>query len=151
MKLSRVVVLCLLVCLPVFLFGQAAKQGNAKLEHGKYLVTSIGKCQDCHTPHNERGEEIKEKWLQGSPLPFQPMVQMPWAGTAPPIAGLDGWTDAQALKFLTTGIKKDGKPATPPMPEYRFNDSDAAAVVTYLRSLKTPAKEAMNSAKPVKK
>lgn len=152
MKVSRVAVLSILLGLPLGAFCQAPKTANTKLEHGKYLVTRVGKCQDCHTPHNERGEEIKEKWLQGSPLPFQPIVQMPWVGTAPPIAGLDGWTDAQALKFLTTGIKKDGKPATPPMPEYRFNDFDAAAVLAYLRSLKQPdTKEAINSGKPAKK
>ena len=146
MSFNRIVGLCVLVCLPLFVFGQAAKSGNPKLEHGKYLVTRVAKCQDCHTPHNERGEEIKEEWLQGSPLPFQPLVQMPWAGTAPPIAGLEDWTDAQALKFLTTGIAKDGKPATPPMPEYRFNNSDAAAVIAYLRSLKQPESKQASAA-----
>ena len=145
MKLSRLVVLCALLCLPVLLFAQSAsKASSAKVAHGEYLVTRVGKCQDCHTPHNERGEEIKEKWLQGSPLPFQPIVQMPWVGTAPPIAGLEGWTDAQAMKFLQTGVKKDGKTAMPPMPEYRLNPTDAAAVVAYLRSLNQPkTKEAM--------
>ncbi len=151
MSFRNIVGLCLVVCLSVLAFCQAQKTASARLEHGKYLVTRVGKCQDCHTPHNERGEEIKEKWLQGSPLPFQPLVQMPWVGTAPPIAGLEGWTDAQALKFLTTGIKKDGKPATPPMPEYRFNDSDAAAVVAYLRSLKTTEKVAEKQTKSIQK
>lgn len=153
MKLSRLVVPCALLCLPVCLFAQSASRATtAKVSRGEYLVTRVGKCQDCHTPHNERGEEIKEKWLQGAPLLFQPIVQMPWAGTAPPIAGLEGWTDAQALNFLQTGIKKDGKPATPPMPEYRLNADDAAAVVAYLRSLKQPdSKEAVNTETPPKK
>jgi mono/diheme cytochrome c family protein len=64
---------------------------------------------------------------------------MPWAGTAPPLAGLEGWTDQQAVKFLTTGIDKDGKNPRPPMPEYRFNRDDAASIVAYLRSLKQAA------------
>lgn len=140
MRISRLLsVLCVAACLSIVAQAQSQASNNAKVEHGKYLVSRVGKCQDCHTPHNEKGEEIMEKWLQGSPLPFQPLVQMPWVGTAPPIAGLEGWTDAQAFKFLTTGIKKDGKPAMPPMPAYRFNDSDAKAVIAYLRSLKSPA------------
>ena len=139
MKISRLAVACALLCLPVLLFAQSAsKASSGKIAHGEYLVSHVAKCQDCHTPHNERGEEIKGKWLQGSPLPFQPIVQMPWVGTAPPIAGLEGWTDAQAIKFLETGVKKDGKTAMPPMPEYRLNSTDAAAVVSYLRSLKQP-------------
>ncbi len=151
MKLRKSVFVCALVCLPVIVVGQTAKAKDVKVERGKYLVTRAGMCQDCHTPHNERGEEIKERWLQGSPLPFQPVVEMPWVGTSPPIAGLEGWTDQQAMTFLTTGVKKDGKPATPPMPPYRFNREDASAIIAYLRSVKqTPVKEAAvygNSAK----
>jgi hypothetical protein len=37
--------------------------------------------------------------------------------------------------FFTTGKKPDGSMAAPPMPEYRFNKTDAAAVVAYLKSL----------------
>ena len=67
---------------------------------------------------------------------FSRTIEIPWVGTAPPIAGLEGWTDQQAITFLTTGIDKDGKRPRPPMPEYRFNRTDAADVVAYLRSLK---------------
>ncbi len=152
MNLRSTVFLCVLLCLPVFVLGQATKASNMKLEHGKYLVTRVGMCADCHSPRNERGEEVKGKSLQGAPLPFQPTTPMPWIGTAPPIAGLEGYTDAQAMMFLTTGVKKDGKRATPPMPEFRFSNSDAAAVIAYLRSMKPAGeKEAMNSTKASKK
>jgi hypothetical protein len=43
-------------------------------------------------------------------------------------------TDAQALTFLTTGKKPDGTTPRPPMPDYRFNDEDARAVLAYLRA-----------------
>lgn len=152
MRVDKSFVFCVVVCLPLLVAGQTPKPKDSKVERGKYLVTRVGMCQDCHTPHNERGEAIKEKWLQGSPLPFQPVVEMPWVGASPPIAGLEGWTDQQAMTFFTTGVKKDGKPATPPMPPYRFNREDASAVIAYLRSLRQPpVKEAMgpgNSAKP---
>ena len=52
---------------------------SAKLDRGKYLVENIGMCGDCHTPHNEKGEPIKEQWLKGTELPFKATVPMPWA------------------------------------------------------------------------
>ena len=54
---------------------------------------------------------------------------------APPIAGMAGWSDADALKFLQTGLAPGGKRAAPPMPWYRFSRSDAEALLAYLRSL----------------
>lgn len=108
----------------------------AKIERGKYLVENIGMCGDCHTPHNEKGEPIREKWLQGSPLAFKPTVPMPvWADKTPNIAGLPGWKDQEAVKFLMTGVAYNDLPGRPPMPQYRFNQEDASAIVAYLRSL----------------
>jgi hypothetical protein len=34
-----------------------------------------------------------------------------------------------------TGIAYNDLPARPPMPQYRFNQEDAAAIMAYLRSL----------------
>jgi hypothetical protein len=48
---------------------------------------------------------------------------------------LDGWAEADAVKFLERGLDRDGKPANPPMPEYRMSHRDAEAVVAYLKSL----------------
>jgi len=142
MKMFRVVVFCAVVGLAMTAMAQqkSAKSGGSVVR-GKYLVTQVGMCSDCHSPRNEKGQYIQEKWLQGAPIMFNPSVEIPWAGTAPPLAGLEGWTDAQAIKFLTTGVDRDGKNPRPPMPEYRFNKSDAADVVAYLRSLKQPAEK----------
>lgn len=120
-------------------------KSNPTIQRGKYLVTQIGLCQDCHTPRDQKGAYVQEKWLQGAPIMFNPAVEMPWAGTAPPLAGLDGWSDQQIVKFLTTGIDRDGKHPRLPMPEYRFNSTDAKAVAAYLRSLK-PAIDGEKSA-----
>lgn len=107
-----------------------------KIERGKYLVENVGMCGDCHTPHNEKGEPIREKWLQGSPLAFRPTVPMAlWADKTPNIAGLPGWEDKDAVKFLMTGVAYNDLPGRPPMPQYRFNQEDASAIVAYLRSL----------------
>jgi mono/diheme cytochrome c family protein len=129
--------------------SKATAKSSTTVQRGKYLVTQVGLCQDCHTPRDQKGAYIQEKWLEGAPIMFNPAVEMPWAGTAPPLAGLDGWSDQQITRFLATGINRDGKHPRPPMPEYRFNNADAKAVAAYLRSLKsvTPRKKEKSSAK----
>ena len=84
---------------------------QAKLiAHGKYLVTRVAGCADCHSPRNERGEEIAGRELQGAPLSFQPIHPIPgWVSVAPPIAGLEGWTRSQAVHFLTTGFNRSNQ------------------------------------------
>lgn len=99
-------------------------------------MEQVGTCGDCHTPHGEKGEPIREKWLQGAPLSFKPIVPIPvWADKAPNISGLPGWEDSDAIKFLMTRIAYNDLPGRPPMPQYRFNREDATAIVAYLRSL----------------
>ena len=114
-----------------------------QVKRGEYLVESIGMCADCHTPSNEQGQPVKEKHLQGAMLMFKATVPVPgWAERSADIAGLKGWSDAEAVKFLTTGVDPNGKMARPPMPAYRYNKADATAIVAYLRSLAPPGKEA---------
>jgi len=109
---------------------------SAKVERGRYLVDQVALCGDCHTPRTEKGEPIKEKYLKGSPLFFKPTVPIPgWADKSPNIAGLPGWEEHDAIKFFMTGLAYNDLPGRPPMPQYRFNQEDATAIVTYLRSL----------------
>lgn len=106
---------------------------------GKYLVVEVAKCGDCHSPRDEFGSFIPTKWLHGASIPFKPMSNlMVWAEEAPGIAGLPGWSDEEALSLFTRGCHLDGKPLRNPMPAYRLPDSDAKAIIAYLRSL-TPA------------
>jgi len=113
----------------------------AKIARGKYLVEGVAMCGDCHSPHNEKGEPIRGKELRGATLMFKPSVPMPvWADKAPNIAGLRGWEEQDAVKFLMTGIAYNDLPARPPMSQFRFNKEDAEAVVAYLKSLSPVAK-----------
>ena len=141
-KLCIPAVALALLLVPV-LIGQSAKPHSDKtalVARGKYLVEGIGMCGDCHTPHNERGEPIKEQWLKGSILDFKSAVPIPnWADKSVNIAGLAGWDVEDAIKFLMTGNVPNGVPARPPMPQYRYNRQDATAIVAYLKSL-APAK-----------
>jgi mono/diheme cytochrome c family protein len=115
-----------------------AQTNAAQVARGKYLVEGVGLCADCHTPHNERGEPDRARWLIGAPIAFQPLQPIPgWANVAPSIAGLpNGWTDADMIRFLQTGIRRNGMPPGPPMPPYRLNQADAEAVTAYLKSLR---------------
>ncbi len=93
-------------------------------------------CSDCHSPRDEKGQVIRSRYLEGSVLDFQPMHPVPgWTPASPPIAGLPGWTRAEAVRFFMTGVDNNGKHATPPMPSYRMSRHDAEAVVAYLKSL----------------
>lgn len=119
-------------------WGCAASDPLArKVARGKYLVENVGLCADCHTPRNERGELVQARQLQGSPLGFAPTVPMPaWANAAPAIAGLPSMNEADAVKFLETGVKPNGQSPRPPMPPFRFSHEDAEAVAAYLKSLR---------------
>ena len=107
------------------------------LERGKYLVTSVGECSDCHTPRLKDGRFDETRLLQGSVLGFAPTVPMPvWAPKSPSIAGgPEGWTRDELVAFLETGKNPQGQFARPPMPSYRLSGEDARAVADYLLSL----------------
>jgi len=117
---------------------QSRATSAAMLARGKYLVEDVGLCGDCHTPHNEKGEPVAGQLFKGATLPFKPILPMPvWADKSSNIAGLPGWERDAAIKFLMTGIAYNGLPGRPPMPQYRFNQQDATAIVAYLKSLET--------------
>lgn len=106
------------------------------LARGRYLVDHVGLCADCHTPRNADGSLDTSRWLAGAPVDFKPVHPMPWAAVAPPLAGLVGFTEAQALDLLMHGKARTGQPPLPPMPKYAFTEPDARAVIRYLRSLR---------------
>lgn len=108
----------------------------AQIERGRYLVECVSLCGDCHSPRDDQGRFDRAHWLEGELVHFKPDQPMPFAAIAPPIAGLPGYTDAAALRFLETGTNSAGKLAMMPMPQFRFNPEDARAIVAYLRSIK---------------
>lgn len=126
----------LLPMLIIAMSSSASPAQSGKIARGKYIVEAVAVCGDCHTPHNEKGEPLPGKTLRGTALFFKPVAPVPvWADKAPNIAGLRGWEDDAAVKFLMTGIAYNDLPGRPPMPQYRMNREDAEAVVAYLKSL----------------
>jgi mono/diheme cytochrome c family protein len=118
--------------------GKKEMTAEEQVERGRYLVENVGMCADCHTPMNERGEPVRESWLQGAPLSFKPLFEVPnWADVALPIAGLPNISEKDAISVLETGVYGDNQTLRPPMPQFRFKHEDAVAVVAYLKSLKS--------------
>jgi mono/diheme cytochrome c family protein len=117
--------------------AHAQTSNNADLvARGKYLVEGVAGCADCHTPRDKNGELDHTRWLQGAPVFFQPAQPVPgWPLVAPRLAGLPPGSDQAILTLLTTGNWTTGKPPRQPMPRFRMTQSDAEAVLAYLKSL----------------
>lgn len=109
---------------------------QATVEHGRYLVHNVAMCVHCHTPRDSEGKLIEDKLLQGARIPVAPPDDDAWASYSPNIAGLPGGWHAKDLEaFLRDGETPFGGEARRPMPPFRFNQRDAAAVAAYLASL----------------
>jgi mono/diheme cytochrome c family protein len=114
----------------------APAASTAQLQRGQYLVEHVAMCVQCHTPRTVHGTLDYTRLLQGAPIPVPaPFPAQPWALEAPKIAGLPGWTVADATQLLQTGRSARGYTPRPPMPSFRLTQEDAAAVVAYLKSL----------------
>ncbi len=109
------------------------------LERGAYLVRSIVACGNCHTqqgPDGPTGPEL----AGGNPIE-EPgaFVARPPNITPDPETGIGAWTDAQLAKAIREGIRPDGSLIGPPMPfevYNRLSDSDVAAIIAYLHTVK---------------
>jgi len=108
----------------------------SEIERGKYLVHNVAKCIECHSPRDARGDLDARRLLQGAPIPLtSPFPNRPWAFQAPAIAGLPGWSEAEAVYLLTHGSRMSGQIPKGPMPRFSMTPEDARAVVAYLKSL----------------
>jgi mono/diheme cytochrome c family protein len=138
MKLTRLSVICLLAFAVASVPASAqAKQGDqALIERGRYIVEDVAMCELCHTPRDEHGNPDRGRWLKGGPTQLRPSYPAPtWTFIEPKIGGGPPGTDADFIKLLTTGIARTGLPPNPPMPPFRMTQSDAQAVLAYLKSL----------------
>jgi len=133
-----VAVLCAGFALPAL--GQTPADA-ARLKRGEYLVT-IMDCTGCHTPGKLLGKPDPGRLLAGSEVGFA----IPGLGTFYPPnltpdreTGLGGWSQADIVKAVRTGVRPDGRQLAPIMPYDNYGkltDADAAALAAYLKSLK---------------
>lgn len=113
----------------------SAAESEGGTSRGDYLVNRIAMCVQCHSPRDARGDLDTTRLFKGAPIPMRsPFSGSIWAVAAPAIAGLPGWSDADATRLLTTGRRLNGYMPKPPMPPFRLSTADAEAVIAYLRS-----------------
>jgi len=116
---------------------EAAEPGaGGSVERGRYLVERVIMCGECHSTRGPDGSIVVGTHLKGGPMPVRsPFSTSDWPLQIPRIAGLPGYTDAEAIRLLTEGaIKRNGTQARMPMPRFRMTPEDAAAVIAYLRT-----------------
>ena len=115
-----------------------APPASDKRAYGEYLA-NIGHCMECHTPRDAKGMLQHDKLGAGGQKIPGPWGESVSRNLTPHPTGLKGWTDAQIIKSVREGVDRDGKPYKPPM-GFAFykniSDTDMAALVAYLRSLK---------------
>ena len=124
----------------IMVFGARASIGaETPLERGKYLMTSIVACGNCHTPKGPNGKAIAGKELSGGdPINSPVFHAMPANITPDKETGIGKWTDAQIIDAIRNGKRPDGTIIGPPMAIafYRdMSDTDVKAIVAYLRSV----------------
>ena len=123
----------------------AAQAQGSPLERGRYLVTTIMACGNCHTPKDADGRAIAGKELSGGGVGFD---IPPFAGSTANITpdketGIGTWTDDEIKRAIIHGERPNrgpnaGKPLAPMMATNFFKallPRDLDAVVAYLRSV----------------
>ena len=111
----------------------SAPTGN--VEHGRYIVERVVMCYECHSARDPQGNIIPGTKFKGGAITVRPTWQAEWPLQIPRMAGLPGYTDAEAMRLLTQGpIKRDGTQLRYPMPRFHMNPQDAADVIAYLRT-----------------
>jgi len=97
---------------------------GATPEYGHYLVR-VGGCADCHGAS-----------LSGGPVPGAP--DAPPAVNITPSGAISGWSDADFVKAMRTGINPAGHQIAPFMPwKYigKLTDDELRAIFLYLRTV----------------
>jgi mono/diheme cytochrome c family protein len=102
---------------------------------GRYLVTALGHCGECHSPRNFLGATRAEQFLAGGRGPDKKRVP----NLTP--TRLGKLSDAELKDFLATGATPDGDVPAEAMAEVirnttsQLTPADIDAIVAYLRAL----------------
>lgn len=127
--------------------SSVASAADDAVRRGEYLA-HIMDCGGCHTTGALIGKPDPAHYLAGSEIGFMIPdlgVFYPPNLTADQETGLGGWSQADIVKALRTGIRPDGRELAPAMPWRAYaslTNYDAAALATYLKSL-PPIKHAV--------
>jgi mono/diheme cytochrome c family protein len=122
----------------------------ARLERGRYLVTGVAGCIECHSERDTTAEDLPIKpGREGAGTLFlsNPALGTVYASNITPDkeTGIGNWSDDQIARAVREGIGGDGRALFPIMPYLNFrhmSDEDLAAVIVYIRSI-PPVKNAL--------
>lgn len=122
-------------------------QAAVTAERGEYIVRSAAVCGGCHAADREHdpdgplsgGGEFKN-WRIGTARASNL--------TPDDATGLGTWSEAEIVRALRNGVRKDGRLLAPVMPYewfHEMSDDDAFAVARYLKSLPPVRREVTQS------
>lgn len=115
----------------------------ARMERGKYLVSGVVGCLDCHSEHDATLEGAPAKaGREGAGKLFisdSGLGDVYAANITPDKeTGIGNWTDDQIARAIREGIGSGDRALFPVMPYLNFrhlSDEDLASVVVYIRSI----------------
>ena len=118
--------------------------GEDPIARGRYLVSHVAACPECHSPRRPDGSFDPARWLSGldcyiDVVPADPNVGcLSTRNLTNHETGLKNRSQREIADMLLTGTRPDGKALHPFMP-YRFfanmRARDADAIIAYLRTV----------------
>ena len=121
------------------LVAATAAHAQTPTQRGDYLVNSVLACGNCHTPQGPGGP-VMEKFLSGGIRFDEPPFDVTASNITPDkITGIGSWSDAELKRGLVEGVRPNGVPLAPIMPNAFYKimtPGDLNAVVAYLKTVK---------------
>jgi len=121
--------------------GLPAPPASDKVAYGRYIVTALAHCFECHTGPDEHGVPDFQHLMGagGLLITLAPGVTMKTANITPdPDTGIGKWSDADIKKAIVEGVSPTGGHLSPPMPYPFFKNmtpEDLDAVVAFIRTI----------------
>lgn len=107
------------------------------INRGAYLSQTLAHCSVCHTPRNVLMAEQDDKLFTGAALAGWHAPNI----TSDPVSGIGGWSDAELVSYLQTGVAQGKARAGGGMAEVvedslqYLKTEDISAIVSYLRTI----------------
>jgi mono/diheme cytochrome c family protein len=121
--------------------GLPAPPKSDKIAYGRYIVTALAHCFECHSGPNAHGapDPVHHLGAGGFLITLAPRATVMTPNITPdPDTGIGKWSDADIKKALTDGIRPGGRHLSPPMPFPFFKnmtDEDLDAVIAFIRTI----------------
>ncbi|HYL94616.1 MAG TPA: c-type cytochrome [Terriglobales bacterium] len=128
----------------------AAPDPSNAVAYGKYLVTAVGVCGDCHTPRDQHGQSIAGMYLAGGNIFDESGKAVASANITPDPSGISYYDETMFVRVMRTGSVK-GRKLNVMMPTWAFDgmtDQDLKDIYAYLRSIPPAHHRIDNTEKP---